>query len=361
MKRVFGLDVLRTLAITQVLFGHGMSIYLGAASKSRLEGFYGFLGVELFFVLSGFLIGTIALAAFEACADLATLRDFLVRRWLRTLPNYYLFLAVNAGLAAWLGGDGFHLRYLVFLQNLFWPTPPFFAESWSLAVEELFYLLLPLLLLVVARARPGRPAALLRALCAALAAFAVIRLAYVAAFDPAFHTVVRKVAGLRLDSLMYGVVAAWLNRHRRAAFLSRPRLCLALGAALVIAAVRAVVVLAPGHVMGASIAVAGVSLGCALTLPFLSTWQVRPGPLRATFEWSSKISYALYLCHLPASRLLQHFGAPGGLAGLLIFVATACAAATLVYYAFERPFLRLRDRLPRRAATPARAAESLPA
>jgi len=360
MKRVFGLDVLRTVAIAQVLFGHGMSIYLGESSKSRLEGFYGFLGVELFFVLSGFLIGTIALAAFEAAADGAVLRDFLARRWLRTLPNYYLFLALNAALALWLGGGGFELSYLVFLQNLFWPTSAFFAESWSLAVEEIFYLLLPLILLLVAR-RSRIPRRLLQALVLALLAFTVLRLAYVAILDPAFHAVVRKAAGLRLDSLMYGVIAAWLNRHARAAFLARRRLLLALGLGVVIVSVRSVVVLAPQSALAASAALAGVSLGAAMTLPFLSSWRTAPAPVRAVFEWSSQISYSLYLCHLPVSRLLQHFGAPQGLGGLILFVAVSCAVATGVRHAYERPFLKLRDRLPRARRAPATIAESLPA
>jgi peptidoglycan/LPS O-acetylase OafA/YrhL len=359
MNRVFGLDVLRTLAITQVLLGHGLSIYLGDGSKSRLEGFYGFLGVELFFVLSGFLIGTIALAAFETAADGRVLRDFLTRRWLRTLPNYYLFLALNAALVLWLGGDGFHLRYLVFLQNLFWPMRPFFGESWSLAVEEVFYLLLPLLLLAVA-SRDRRPGRLLQALLAGLIVCTLIRLAYVAALNPGFHEVVRKAAGLRLDSLMYGVIAAWLYRHARVAFLDRRGLKLILGAAVVVASVRAVVMLAPTSALGASIAVSGVSLGAALTLPFLATWQVGGGPIRALFEWSSRISYALYLCHLPTSRLLIHFGVGPGPAGLAMFIAASCAVATVVYYAFERPFLKLRDHLPRPAA-PATLAESLAA
>jgi len=359
MKRVFGLDVLRTLAIAQVLLGHGMSIYLGEASKSRLEGFYGFLGVELFFVLSGFLIGAIALAAFETAADGGVVRDFLTRRWLRTLPNYYLFLAVNAALAVWLGGDGFHLRYLVFLQNLFWPMRPFFGESWSLAVEELFYLLLPLLLLLAAR-RSREPGRLLIALVGALVAFTVIRLAFVWALQPGFHAVVRKTAGLRLDSLMYGVIAAWLYRHAHQRFMQGRWITLMLGVALIVGSVRAVVVLAPSSPLGASAAVAGVSLGAALTLPFLSSWQIGEGPIRAVFEWSSRISYALYLCHLPTSNVIRHFGAPPGPLGLAIFVAASCALATLIYYAFERPFLKLRDRLPRHAPAPVTLAESMP-
>lgn len=345
MKRVFGLDVLRSLAIVEVLLGHGMTLYLGAGSKKLLEGFYGFLGVELFFVLSGFLIGSIALGAFENGPSPAVLGDFLARRWLRTLPNYYLFLAVNAGLALWLGGAPFLPRYLVFLQNLLWPMAAFFGESWSLAVEEVFYLVLPLLLVAVT-ARTRSPRVVLMALVGALAAFTALRLIYVAGHHPVFYDGVRKTSGLRLDALMYGVVAAWLSRYANAVFLSRRRTAFAAGVVLVVASVRTVVAFAPSDPLSASVALCGVSLGAAFTLPFLSTWQAAPGPVRAAFEWTSRVSYALYLCHLPTSRVLQHLGVGRGVGPLLVWIAASCLVAAAVHYGFERPFLRLRDRLP---------------
>jgi peptidoglycan/LPS O-acetylase OafA/YrhL len=353
MKRVFGLDVLRTVAITQVLLGHGLTIYVGQQSKKLLEGFYGFLGVELFFVLSGFLVGSIALAMFDERPTPAGAGDFVLRRWLRTLPNYYLFLGVNVALNAWIGGPPADWRYLLFLQNLLWPMPPFFGESWSLAVEELFYLVLPLLLLALA-AFTRSTKALLVGLCVALGLFTLARLAYVAAYDPGFHEFVRKTSALRLDSLMYGVVAAWLFRHARETFLKGRALKLALGLLVVIASVRAVVVLAPQSSLAASAAVSGVSLGVALMLPFLSTWQAAPGQARALFEWTSRVSYALYLCHLPTTRVLEWAGLPKGLGGMLIWIAACCVVATIVHFAFERPIMAMRERLPgsRRAPAP---------
>jgi peptidoglycan/LPS O-acetylase OafA/YrhL len=351
MRRIFGLDVLRTVAISEVLLGHGMNIYVGVQAKKLFEGFYGFLGVELFFVLSGFLVGSIALDMFDRQPTPAGAWDFMVRRWLRTLPNYYLFLGVNAVLVMLLGGAAFDARYLLFLQNLFWNIPHFFEESWSLSVEELFYLVLPLLIVTLAAfSRSARALGL--ALCAALAAFTLVRLGYVAAVHPDFHAVVRRAAGLRLDSLMYGVLAAWLNRYAREAFLRRPKAMLVAGLLVTAAAVRAVFFLAPtapgapSHLIAASLALGGVSLGVAMMLPFLSAWQAAPGPVRAVVEWASRVSYSLYLCHLPTSRLLQAAGLHGGVAGMLIWMAASCAVATAIHLAFERPIMRLRDRLP---------------
>lgn len=337
--------MLRTLAITQVLAGHGLSLYVGQGVKAPLEGFYGFLGVEVFFVLSGFLVGTIALKTFERNPSPAGFGDFVVRRWLRTLPNYYLFLAVNIVMGLWLGYYTPDPRYFVFLQNLAWPMPAFFGESWSLTVEELFYLCLPVILLAIAFKSRSK-GAVLAGLCAALVAFTAARLAYVGLTHADFHAVVRKTAALRLDALLYGVLAAWIARYAPQLFQRFKGAAFAAGLVCTVAAVRAVVVLAPRDVMGASVAVAGISIGVALTLPLLSSWKSAPAAWRGLFSWSSRISYSLYLCHLPTSRLLAAAGLGEGWAAMAAWLALSCLVATGVYLAFERPIMDLRDRLP---------------
>jgi peptidoglycan/LPS O-acetylase OafA/YrhL len=144
-SRVFGLDFLRAAAILLVIVAHSSFMFLPLTHRLEAWWMLGHLGVELFFVLSGFLIGGI-LATQAQTARFAVGR-FWVRRWLRTLPNYYLFLIINIVLARWIEGSWPHAApYAVFLQNFAWPQPLFFIESWSLAVEEIFYLIAPLLL-----------------------------------------------------------------------------------------------------------------------------------------------------------------------------------------------------------------------
>ena len=99
----------------------------------------GISGCRFFFVLSGFLIGNIIIKK-SARFDL---KDFLKRRWLRTLPNYYLFLILFVlieGRMDW--------RNVFFLQNLLSADLPVMAISWSLSIEEWFYLLVPVCILV---------------------------------------------------------------------------------------------------------------------------------------------------------------------------------------------------------------------
>ena len=94
-KRTYGLDLFRAVAITLVVFGHGLSIsgdlFQYFPSIPMIDG------VDLFFVLSGFLIGSILIRTIEENEQLSIeiIFGFLKRRWYRTLPNYYLFLLIN--------------------------------------------------------------------------------------------------------------------------------------------------------------------------------------------------------------------------------------------------------------------------
>jgi len=94
-KRVFGLDLMRALAIIFVVIGHGGWILDKANTNFPWIRFID--GVELFFVLSGFLIGGILIKIFQntESLNLNTIWDFWIRRWFRTLPNYYLVLVLN--------------------------------------------------------------------------------------------------------------------------------------------------------------------------------------------------------------------------------------------------------------------------
>ena len=85
----------------------------------------------MFFVLSGFLIGGILIRALERDgATMATLLHFWIRRWFRTLPNYFLILLLLSAISCWLYHRSFWtLDYFFFLQNFNKPSPPFFAEA----------------------------------------------------------------------------------------------------------------------------------------------------------------------------------------------------------------------------------------
>ncbi len=152
-NRVYGLDILRAIAILIVVVEHGM--FLLPKQVNAIIKIFTIDGVSMFFVLSGFLIGGILIKLIEQqAADKNLLVQFWKRRWYRTVPNYMLVLvvlylvnvAVNNSYSLWDIKS-----YFIFSQNLYYPHPEFFGEAWSLSVEEWFYILIPMLVFLLIR------------------------------------------------------------------------------------------------------------------------------------------------------------------------------------------------------------------
>lgn len=348
--RVFGLDLLRALAVMLVLVGHSTFMFLPLTHAMDAWWVFGQFGVELFFVLSGFLIG--AILADQASANDLVIGRFWARRWLRTLPNYYLFLLLNFLLDRWISGSWPPiLSYLVFWQNLAWPQPMFFSESWSLAVEEIFYLVAPLLVLFWLRRVRWRvdPVVLI---AVAIAAFTLIRIVYVMYFNPPWDAGVRKVTIVRLDAIAYGVAAVVL--YRRGGATVRNAGAIALGGLIGVAFCGACYLLLPRDTswFARTLLFNVLSISFAAFLPFAAEWKRSglPGVVEGAIRKIALWSYALYLCQLAVMRVLVSiFGWSGRSVAVCLLQAIAycllaIACSALVYYSFESPILRLRDR-----------------
>ena len=121
-------------------------------ARYKYINFFIFDGVSIFFVLSGFLIGGILIKLLkENILNSKLIITFWVRRWFRTLPNYFLILIILILLDS-IYNENFsfysYKRYFLFSQNLFSKHPGFFPEAWSLSVEEWFYLLIPIIIFI---------------------------------------------------------------------------------------------------------------------------------------------------------------------------------------------------------------------
>lgn len=156
-RRQPGLDTLRALAISLVFMYHYMVFVSGKPSFGFLS-VIGWAGVDLFFVLSGYLIADQLLRGMVAGHNLS-LPAFFARRALRTLPLFWLILA-----AYWIWGQTLGgktppplWRFLSFTQNIGLTTGTAFSHAWSLCIEEQFYLLLPLVLVLGVRLRSRFP------------------------------------------------------------------------------------------------------------------------------------------------------------------------------------------------------------
>lgn len=145
-KRISNLDLFRFFAITFVLYYHVSLMFLSEHFYSRRFFMIGELGVELFFVLSGFLVAGLY---YKVKKEKVNLRIFWLQRFARTYPPYLVALIISFLMVYFFRNETFDFGYLVFLQN-FYDNITYFKVSWSLCIEEHFYLLFVIFILVTA-------------------------------------------------------------------------------------------------------------------------------------------------------------------------------------------------------------------
>ena len=349
--RRFGLDLARAAAILLVLVSHAVGFWaafsgalgLDPAVSSRLLGID---GVELFFGLSGFLIGRLLLDIQRRSPSFEAIKIFLVRRWLRTLPLYFLVLAVLL-LVPQLQPIPLERgwSYVLLVQNLVTPMPAsnWFGTSWSLTIEEWSYLLLPFLAFYLCRStrNPVASAALIL-----IALGIAIRLGFGLTHAPwtavRWDDLIRKTVITRADAVAYGVLAA-VMMERFGAALPKYRLLIA-GAALL--AVNVAICLKLDSHAGAAgwlLLFPATGAGFALMMPWLAGLASPRRLLAAPVHFVARISYALYLVHWPFIFMTSAMVAPG-FGWCVIFFAGSFAVASVLSYAIEYPIMRLRPK-----------------
>lgn len=371
--RSLQLDVLRGMAILLV-FGRHLELprpdgFLGGFAWMWFQ--IGWLGVDLFFVLSGFLIGGLLITELKKRGGIDVTR-FLVRRGLKIYPAYFVFIAylmlVPTAKVLARGGDWSHtlaaqwLLYwpnLLFLQNYVGANPA--GHTWTLAVEEHFYLMLPFAL--VALVAMGR-IRLLTPLCllAVPALLLGLRGLSVWTGDPFAEKM--SATHLRLDALLFGVgirsVAEYLPERFKAARQWRRWL---VPAGLAFWSVNLLV--EPTTYFVRTFGLMGNYLGSAAFLlaachtqaPDFGRWARYMSPIAALVAWIGVYSYAIYLWHVTAlgilereigSRLFVWFGGVSSFSWL-VSAALVCIGAVLAGVVaskvVEWPVLRFRDRL----------------
>jgi peptidoglycan/LPS O-acetylase OafA/YrhL len=247
------------------------------------------------------------------------------------------------------------LAYFVFLQNFIIPLDLFFWESWSLAVEEWFYLLFPLSLAVTIGWWRRTPRyAFLAAVLLMLIIPAFLRFPAMDKVGTPFllDLWVRKVVVLRLDTIGFGVLMAWVAFHAPAFFSGRRVEMFALGS---IGLSTAILLRGGGDLMYMGtwfFTISGVSM--ALMIPLLANWQWT-GKWGSIIEFLSRISYALYLVHMPVRHLYMELmiGRSAG-ASVLLYVGywvLCLLISVLVHRYWERPWMALREPLSQRLLT----------
>lgn len=332
------LQGLRGIAVLAVVLYH---------CHARLEGtwayyasLWGWAGVNLFFVLSGFLITSILL---ETQSAPRYFRNFYGRRALRIWPVYVLVLAACYALAPWFLGQSVAaaastapwLAYIFFVQNLLHVAlPGAIGPTWSLAIEEQYYFVWA----PVVRF-PRRPWMLAAVLLLALASSPLLRLSHYGWLNPT-HTL------FHLDGIALGSLLA-IGLHTLA--LAR-RTWLMLGLGGVVAGFWATATIAGGTAfLDTALAVA---FGGAVLVAIASTGARNPVSValrRGPLPFYGRISYGLYMTHIMVFIYFGWFDARMdryGMAGNIAVVAFRLAACTVVaaalWYGFESRILKLK-------------------
>ncbi len=351
--RLAGLDTLRALAIALVLMSHYDS-FVSRAPTFGFMGSIGWAGVDLFFVLSGYLIGNQLLLP-AARGESLELKTFFARRLLRTLPNYYAVLAVYLLLPdSPIAGKSMApaWQFLTFTQNFGLNYGETFTHSWSLCIEEQFYLVLPLAVLALVGSSRS-PRLLWCVLFAAIGAGMTARgMAFMDGKD-VFAAPVYYSSFCRFDELLPGVAIAMLKNFHPTAFariLRHGNALLAAGLAMAAAVLYGVMNDVPGafaaSTFGFSMVAASFALlTCAALSPGSLLNRVRVPGAASLALWS----YAVYLVHKPVFMALrpelERRGIdPGAPLTIAVVMATGILGGWVLYRVVETPFMRLRAR-----------------
>ncbi|HEY1608856.1 MAG TPA: acyltransferase [Paraburkholderia sp.] len=346
--RIVELDFVRGIAIIMVMGFHFHSVRTGIPAISIIEyplKSFGAEGVNLFFTLSGFLIGGLLLRQYAQTGSINA-RRFIVRRIFKIWPAYYVLILFHA-IVRRHPLDSFLWQNLTNLQNYYGSS---IAQTWSLAIEEHFYLVLPAVLLLVARCRLGANAliGLFLTLCVAVLAARSIAVANGELVEAFAYT------QYRIDSLLFGVVLA-------AIYWMKPEVYRKVAAqrGMLVAAVLGLVmwlVFATPHVAldeSIGFTVQAIGFCAALVLVLEHSKRVNSWLIYRAVAWVGLYSYGIYLWHslaLAPGDWLIHEGTTHGLAPLAVWAlalgaqfAIAIVLGYLMTRAVEYPFLRLRE------------------
>jgi len=333
------LDGLRGIAITCVFIHHlDVGLTLGG------------LGVDIFFVLSGFLITTLLLEEYREQGRI-DFKQFYLRRAFRLLPALFCFLGamvIYAAIALPSEVARETVRFAIFavfyvtnwIFAFFVVSSPLLGHLWSLAIEEQFYFLWPITLSVLLRSRLSRRSILIL-VTVLIVIVCVHRTALV--WSGARLERIYDGTDTRADSILIGCVVAMLVTW---GMIRLNRIAVKVCGLLSIAVIAAYLLNLYG-IPGKSIYTVGLTVfGLASGLLIVQAMSAPSGLIQKVLEhrllvFIGKLSYSLYLWHLFAVKLAASFGVMRIPFAVLFAMSLACTS----YYLIERPFLKFKARL----------------
>ncbi len=343
-KRIPGLDGLRALSIALVLIAHASGTFHSLPNWLAITVLFignGSLGVTIFFIISGFLITTLLLTELETSGEISVI-DFYIRRAFRIWPAFYAMVGCVAILGAMHAiplTRGEVISASLFVWN-YYPHGAtwFLGHTWSLAVEEQFYLVWPVLLLVL---KPRRAVWLAVVIVIAEPLIRILTYGLVPSMRP--HIPI--MGHTRADALMIGTLAGLLNKVARFKEVLRPLF------AWRIPLVGAIFVFMVDPLLqklwrGAYLLTVGYTvqnLFIALVLLWIIHHPISAVGRVLNAKWITHFGVLSYSLYLWQQLFLFH----GSSIPFPLTVLCVIAAAEVSYWTIERPFLCLRKKISR--------------
>lgn len=358
-KRIYGLDIIRAAAIIFVMIHHTQTL-IPKKWFDYIEPFI-FDGVGVFFVLSGFLIGGILIKILDQGAfTINRLHSFWIRRWFRTLPNYLLVLIILIALNFIFKRDAVitdKLSYFIFSQNLFTEHPVFFPEAWSLSVEEWFYLIIPFSLFCLGFVKSNSSKKNI-----AMISISIILMVTLYRFfkfsnldiDASLSKLFARQVFTRLDSLMYGVLGAFVYYYYSSYWFKYRKIALLLSVVLYFSSLALVNYFeSPFYYCVFSFTI--TSLITLLSLPFFSNIKKGKGVFYKMITYISLTSYSIYLINFSLIKFwilnnidFSYLSFNNGylliIIKIIIFWLLTIGLSILLFKYYELPMTGLRDR-----------------
>lgn len=340
-----GLDLLRSFAIISVLLLHSTQINPSIPENLNSIFLFGWIGVDLFFVLSGFLIGKQTFKEdFETKTVAKKLKIFWTKRWFRTFPLYFCVLATYLFIKPLITNSEFKNTiwpFLIFAQNYFPLTD--FIQSWSLCIEEQFYILLPLVVYLMNKKIVRHPFFWIT-----LIVISIINRLYFSSHlkidssEFEIDHIIRFPFYTHFDGLCAGVLLAttykkwsqWpLASYTMSSFAGLTLLiltCFSMGSKLTSSNVNLYFSLLP-------ISFSLLLIGCyKVKLPKFTLFFIQK---------VSILSYGAYLWNNLFIRfMIKYFPEMNWIASILIFLSLTMLISQMTYKLIEQPFMRIRER-----------------
>ena len=364
-KRILGLDLMRAVAIVMVVFHHGFSLFD-----------FPFLpipdGVDIFFVLSGFLIGGILIKTMEKQKGFswADLKIFWFRRWFRTIPAFWFTLLLNLLLYFFINLQNFSVKdtlklmflkeklwqYFFFLQNLTSNMiSRFFPETWSLSVEEWFYLSLPIILFFSLKSSLKPQKAILLSILIIIILPTLARYCFSDIHLRWNWLSTRMVVVMRLDGIGLGVLMAYIKYYKPVFWekLASLKILIYLGIFIFYASFY---IIHENYYYFNSYTITNLtfytftSIGVMITIPPLSKITSNNSPFNRAVTFTSLISYSMYLINGTfILTIIQQILPPnvsefGKFISCIVFWLSTFLIGNLMYKYIEQPFMKLRDK-----------------